>query len=81
MSQRIVSFEILFKDNIIEKVEGTTAELLSGKRIVCQARIHDKCIWCKVIFGICVVYMVTLSLLNIFIRKDQKNIIVSWNVP
>lgn len=65
VSERIVSFRILFKGNIIEKVESTTADLVAGERITCQARIREKWTWCKMVSGICMVYMVILSLLNI----------------
>lgn len=72
MSQRLVSLKILFQDNIIEKVEGTAIDLLAGKRIAYQASIHDKCTRCKMIFGISVVYMVFLSLINIFHLERRK---------
>lgn len=73
MSQRLVSFKILFQDNIIEKVEGTAIDLLAGNRTSYQARFHDKCTWCKMILDISVVYMVFLSLFNIFVRKEENN--------
>lgn len=78
VSERIVSFRILFKGNIIEKVEGTTADLLAGERIVCQARICDKWTLCKMVLGICMFCMVILSLLNT--RKEQNDNTVKWNI-
>lgn len=81
VSDRIASFRILFEGNIIENMEGTTADLQAGERIVCQARIHDTWTFCKMVFSICMVcmvYMVILSLLNT--RKEQNGSIVKWNI-
>lgn len=64
-------YHLRFYFSVIKEVVGTTADLLPENRVVCEARIHDKGRCCKMIFAICMVYVVILSLLIMFIDKNK----------
>lgn len=64
-------YHLRFYFYVIKEVVGASADLQPENRVVCQARIRHKGRCCKMVFVICMVYVVILSLLNMFIEKNK----------
>lgn len=65
-------YHLRFYFYVIKEVVGASADLQPENRVVCQARICHKGRCCKMVFVICMVYVVILSLLNMFIEKTKQ---------